>query len=483
MRALIEHPINNQNIVVTLCSFVFRPLCILISGAMLVFSTGCLTIPQAPGGKQQLSEVLPDPDQVRQQWASRSKAGSVDSAWIKSFNDRALESYVGDVLAGNIELGAARQAVAAAAASARKAGALLRPQLNAAGTASQLDRSGADSTDSSELSAQVSWELDLWGRVRAARAAAGANYRATEAEYQDARLSLAALAAKAWYLATETYLQLEFAKEIVGIQQKRLDLVTIKFEEGELSPKEKHLAGADLNSAKDRLQQVTLAHRNALRTLEVLAGKYPAAAGKFSRKYVPVPPPVPAGVPSELVERRPDLRAASEQVAAAFNLVTEAKAARLPRIGLTAAAGRSSNDLVDLLDQGPGFWAAGANFVAPIYQGGALKEQVVIRTAEQKAALSLFGQKALNAFNEVETALDGESILRNRERFLKGALDENQEALDIAQKQFDAGKLDLLSVLQMQERVIASKIAWINIRNTRLAQRITLHLALGGSFE
>ena len=228
---------------------------------------------------------------------------------------------------------------------------------------------------------------------------------------------------------------------------------------------------------------MTLAHRNALRTLELLAGKYPAAARKFSRKYVPVPPPVPAGVPSELVERRPDLRAASEQVAAAFNLVTEAKAARLPRISLTAAAGRSSNDLVDLLDQGPGFWAAGANFVAPIYQGGALKEQVVIRTAEQKATLSLFGQKALNAFNEVETALDGESILRNRERFLKGALDENQEALDIAQKQFDAGKLDLLSVLQMQERVIASKIAWINIRNTRLAQRITLHLALGGSFE
>ena len=346
-----------------------------------------------------------------------------------------------------------------------------------------LDRSGGDSSDSSDLSAQLSWELDLWGRVRAARAAAGANYRATEAEYQDARLSLAAVAAKAWYLATETYQQLEFAREIVNIQQKRLDLVTIKFEEGELSPKEKHLAGADLNAAKDRLQQVSLAHRNALRTLEVLAGRYPAAKQQIARRYVPVPPSVPAGVPSALIERRPDLRAAGEQVAVAFNLVTEAKAARLPRISLTAAAGRSSNDLLDLIDQGPGFWSAGGNFIAPIYQGGALKEQVVIRTAEQKAALSLFGQKSLNAFNEVETALDGEAIFRNRERFLKGALDDNQKALDIAQKQFDAGKLDLLSVLQMQERVISSKIAWINIRSIRLAQRIELHLALGGSFE
>ena len=453
------------------------------SAVVITLTSGCVTLPKAPAGQQLLSASLPNSGQVRAQWASRAKMGGVDSAWIKSFRDPALESYVGEVVAGNIELGAALQAVEAAAASARQAGAMLRPQLVAVGSSSHLDRSGSGSSDSSELNAQLSWELDLWGRVRAARAAAGANYRATEAEYQDARLSLAALAAKAWYLATETYQQLEFAREIVEIQQKRLDLVTIKFEEGELSPKEKHLAGADLNSAKDRLQQVSLAHRNALRTLEVLAGKYPAAKRHIARRYVPVPSAVPAGVPSALIERRPDLRAAAERVATAFNLVTEAKAARLPRISLTASAGRTSSDLIDLLGQDPGFWAVGGNFIAPLYQGGALKEQVVVRTAEQKAAIMLFGQSSLNAFNEVEIALDGEAILTKRERYLKGALDDNQEALDVAQKQFDAGKLDLLSVLQMQERVISAKIAWINIRNARLAQRIELHLALGGSFD
>jgi len=464
-------------------SFSLQSLLFFISAATLILPSGCVSIPEAPSGQQLLKQSLPDPEQVRSHWSSRAGEGNVDAAWVKSFRDPALDSYVGEVIAGNLELGAALQAVEAAAAGARQAGALLLPQLNAAGSAAHLDRSGGSRNDSSELSAQLSWELDLWGRVRAAREAAGANYRATEAEYRDARLSLAALAAKAWYLATETYQQLEFAREIVGIQQKRLDLVTIKFEEGELSPKEKHLAGADLNSAKDRLQQVSLAHRNALRALEVLAGKYPAAKHQIARRYVPVPPVVPAGVPSALIERRPDLRAAGEQVAVAFNLVTEAKAARLPRISLTAVAGRSSNDLLDLLNEGPGFWSTAGNFIAPIYQGGALKEQVVIRTAQQKAALALFGQKSLNAFNEVETALDGEAILRNRERYLKGALDDNQEALDIAQKQFDAGKLDLLSVLQMQERVIGAKIAWINIRSVRLAQRIELHLTLGGSFK
>ena len=269
-----------------------RSLCsaIAFSSAVILISTsGCITLPKAPSGQQLLSASLPNADQVREQWASRSKKGGVDSAWIKSFRDPALESYIGEVVAGNIELGVALHAVEAAAASARQAGAMLRPQLNAAGSSSHLNRSGGNGSDSSELSAQLSWELDLWGRVRAARAAAGANYRATDAEYQNARLSLAAMAAKAWYLATETYQQLEFAREIVGIQQKRLDLVTIKFEEGELSPKEKHLAGADLNSAKDRLQQVSLAHRNALRTLEVLAGKYPAAKHQIARRYVPVP--------------------------------------------------------------------------------------------------------------------------------------------------------------------------------------------------
>lgn len=460
-----------------------RSLIAFSSAVTFMLSSGCVTLPEAPTGQQLLGASLPNSDQLRKQWASRSQKGGVDSAWIKSFKDPALESFVAEVVAGNIELGAALQVVEAAAAGARQAGALLRPQLVAAGSSSHLDRSGGSGSDSSELSGQLSWELDLWGRVRAARAAAGANYRATEAEYQDARLALAAAAAKAWYLATETYQQLEFAREIIDIQQKRLDLVSIKFEEGELSPKEKHLASADLNSAKDRLQQVSLSHRNALRTLEVLAGRYPAAKRQISRRYVPVPPAIPAGVPSALIERRPDLRAAGEQVAVAFNLVTEANAARLPRISLTAAAGRSSSDLLDLLDQGPGFWAAGGNFIAPIYQGGALKEQVVIRTAQQKAALAQFGQKSLNAFNEVEAALDGEGILAKRESYLKGALDDNQEALNVAQKQFDAGKLDLLSVLQMQERVIAAKIAWINIRSTRLTQRIELHLALGGSFD
>ena len=137
-----------------------RPLCSVIafsSAVILISTSGCVTLLKAPSGQQLLSASLPNSDQVREQWASRSQKGGVDSAWIKSFRDPALESYIGEVVAGNIELGAALHAVEAAAASARQAGAMLRPQLNAAGSSSHLNRSGGNGSDSSELSAQLSW--------------------------------------------------------------------------------------------------------------------------------------------------------------------------------------------------------------------------------------------------------------------------------------------------------------------------------------
>ena len=113
-----------------------RSLCSVIafsSAVILISTTGCVTLPKAPSGQELLNTSLPNSDQVREQWASGSKKGGVDSAWMKSFRDPALESYIGEVVAGNIELGAALHAVEAAAGSARQAGALLRPQLNAAG--------------------------------------------------------------------------------------------------------------------------------------------------------------------------------------------------------------------------------------------------------------------------------------------------------------------------------------------------------------
>ena len=125
----------------------------------------------------------------------------------------------------------------------------------------------------------------------------------------------------------------------------------------------------------------------------------------------------------------------------------------------------------------------GANFLAPIYTGGALQAQVEIETAQQEEALAAYGMTALKAFAEVEEGLANETLLREQQDYLEVALAEATEALRIAQDQFDVGRVDLLSVLQQQGQVVAARVQLLNVRDQRLQQRVDLHLALGGSFD
>ena len=152
------------------------------------------------------------------------------------------------------------------------------------------------------------------------------------------------------------------------------------------------------------------------------------------------PAEVPAGLPSELLERRPDVVAAERRVAAAFNRIGEAKAARLPAIALTTGVSTISSDLFVLKDHSNPVWSLGANLLAPIYRGGALKTQVEIRTAEQKQAIAEYAVVGLRAFGEVEGALAAEIAAREREQILTQTLSDNQQALTVVQTQFKVGQ-------------------------------------------
>lgn len=220
-----------------------------------------------------------------------------------------------------------------------------------------------------------------------------------------------------------------------------------------------------------------------MRSLEVLLGRYPATELEVASEFVPVPPPVPVGIPSEVLERRPDIIAAEREVAAAYNRVEAAKAAKLPSISLTASGGSSSDELLDIVGLGGSFFSLGANFIAPLDIGGGLQAQVEIETAQQEAALAAYGGLALRVFSEVESSLRNETLLLEREEFLASAVESNSEAMKATQIQYEVGAVDLLSVLQIQTRVLNSKIELVRIKNARLAQRIDLHLALGGDFS
>jgi multidrug efflux system outer membrane protein len=190
---------------------------------------------------------------------------------------------------------------------------------------------------------------------------------------------------------------------------------------------------------------------------------------------------VPAGLPSELLERRPDVIAAERRVAAAFHRVGEAKAARLPKISLTTSVSAISSELFVLQDHSNPVWSIGANLLAPIFTGGALKTQVEIRTAEQQQAVAEYAVVGLRAFGEVESALAAEIAAREREQILAGAVADNQQALSLAQTQYNVGSNDLRLVEQRQMSLSGSRSALIRMQAEQRVQRVNLHLALGGS--
>jgi multidrug efflux system outer membrane protein len=244
------------------------------------------------------------------------------------------------------------------------------------------------------------------------------------------------------------------------------------------------LARANLGNFQDNVAQIRLAHSQALRALELLLGRYPAAELKARQDFDTLPGPVPVGMPLQMLERRPDMVAAERRVAAAFDRVGEAKAARLPRISLNASVADISSDVLQLQSdyQNPSS-GIGGRIVAPIYQGGALVTQVEIRTLEQKQAVAEYARMALRAIGDVENSLAAENTLAERVQLLQRIVADNQRALDLVQQSYRIGKTDLRSVQQQQLSLFAARVSLLRVESDQLSQRVNLHLALGGSFE
>ncbi|HMN45505.1 MAG TPA: TolC family protein [Povalibacter sp.] len=452
--------------------------------AIVLLATGCAVAPP-PAPDEIRQQAMGDVDVSRAWQAAATDAAQVQDNWLASFADPQLDALVQEALAHNPDLRIAAARVEQAAQHLVVAQSGLKPSVGIAGTGGMKGGGGGDTSSALQgIVAAATWELDLWGRVRYARNAARESHASTQADFEFARQSLAAATAKAWFSAIRMTRRAAIAREMAASAQRLESLAEDRERVGVGTETETAQARASARDLEDTLQQLELARGQALRALEVLIGRYPAADVATRADLVPLPGPMPAGLPLQMLERRPDVIAAERRVAAAFNRIGEAKAARLPQLSLNLNFGAWDSEILQLKEdfENPA-GGLGARLLAPLYQGGALNARVEIRTLEQKEALAAYAGVALRALNEVEDALAAGATLAKRVSLLTQSLDEQTTTLNRVQERFDVGRIDRRTVEQQRISVENARIALLDVRTEALTQRVNLHLALGGSFD
>jgi NodT family efflux transporter outer membrane factor (OMF) lipoprotein len=454
--------------------------CITTVISSLLSSCATSSLSRDEEAKAATSASLPD---LPTQWASiQQRTGDVKVSWLEKLNDPALALLVLEAQKNNRNLQVMAASVDGARALANQAASSLSPQLGASVGSTSGGAVAGSGSNNFNVGLQASWEADLWGRIRSGNLAAQENVVAAEAEYKFAQYSLAANVAKTYFVAIEANKQLEIAQRSVNTIVETNRIVQVQFDNGLANQQNISLAKADLASAQDGLVSSKAGQRDATRSLELLLGRYPSAELGIVQSLPSLPNILPAGIPSQLLERRPDLVAAERKVAAAFNRLDAAKAAKLPNLSLSGSLGGSSNSLSNILNPTNLAWQAIGSLVAPIIDGGRLDAKVEAATADQKAAVAVYAQTALNAFADVERALDQGSVLRKRVAALTTVLVESEKALKIANLQFDEGEISLLDVLILQQRVFSARSNLLSINRASLTQFVDLNLVLGGSW-
>jgi NodT family efflux transporter outer membrane factor (OMF) lipoprotein len=428
----------------------------------------------------QRSDQIPAPPVEFPDQFSLSGAKTIDARWWLDLKDPELTTLIGQALSGNFSLRIARDRLTEVKASARQAGALLSPAVDArANAATRQNYQTNSSEETLLLEFAASYEIDLWGRLAAARDAAVLDTQATQADLNTAAVSIAAEVAQTWYRIVETGLQQQLVQKQKETNIHVLELITVQFRAGQ--------AGA-----ADVLQQRQLVETNNAelaglrRTLKLFEHQLSLLLGEAPGSYIfpeistlPLLPPLPdTGLPIDLITRRPDIRSSYFQLQAADRRVASAVANRLPKLSISAELYSSDNRASDLFNNW--FSSLIANLVAPVIDGGYLQAEVEKRQAAARQLLNRYGQTILQAIGEVEDALIQEKVQIEILDNLNIRLELAAQTVDHVATRYRSGAEDyqrvllaLLSHQELQRRIIESQLLLINYR-------ISLYRALGG---
>ena len=419
-------------------------------------------------------------------------ANTVNAEWWKQFGDPVLDQLIAGALANNWNVKIAAANVEAAAGVLTQTRAPLFPQLGYSGqgarqrlsesTATPVPAGAANPQNTFQVLAGASWEIDLWGRIRRLSEAAQANLLATEEARRGVILSLVASVAADYLQLRGLDEQLAISKQTLATYGASLDLFELQFKYGQVSEMTVAQAKSQYETAAAQIPAIEQQIAQLENALSILLGRNPGAIPRGKTILALSLPVVPAGLPSQLLERRPDLLQAEQQLIAANAQIGAAKALYFPTISLTGASGSVSASLSKLFTGPANVWSFAGSFTGPIFTAGAISGQVAQAEAGQKAALYNYQQSIQSAFADVSDALIARQKLGEQSKAQEELVLALRNYSRLARMQYDGGYAPYFAVLQAEQQLFPAELSWAATRASTFASLVRIYQALGGGW-
>ncbi|HDZ55852.1 MAG TPA: efflux transporter outer membrane subunit [Pseudomonas xinjiangensis] len=423
------------------------------------------------------------------QWSQPPADNQWPSAqWWEQYQSQELATLLQRGRLGNLDLATSASRLLQADALSRQAGAALLPQIGAGlsgnrGDTLRSDGNGDLSRNSYSATLNASYEVDFWGRNRASVKSAQANLQASRFDLETLAITVDATVATTWFQLLENQQRLRLASDSLRIAERVLDLIQARYRFGAadgLELSQQRTLVAQLRASLPALEQAGLQLRNSL---ALLLGSTPDTALPIATALATIQPPkIGAGLPIELLTRRPDIRASEARLVAANADLTAARAALLPSIQLTGQYGVQSLALSGLLNNPMTAWNLAAGLTQPIFQGGRLRAQVELNEARQEELLIDYRRTLLSALGDVDTALGAVRQADVQYGFLALANREAELAFNLAESRYRAGAITLQTLLDTQRTWYQSQDSLAQQRTNWLLATVDLYRALGGGW-
>lgn len=409
--------------------------------------------------------------------------------WWEMFGDRELDALAARVDVSNQTIRIAEANFRQARAVAEQARSGLFPTVNAGASAFRTrspSGSGASAVTSNnyDLAASASWEVDLWGRVRRGIESGEANWQASAADLESVRLASQAALVQTYIALRLADAQRRLLEETVGAYERSLRLTRNRYAAGVAARVDVVQAEVQLKSAQAQLVDVGLDRAQLEHAIAVLIGVPPADLSIApATKVVAVLPVIPVGMPSELLERRPDIAAAERAVAAANAQIGVAQAAFYPALTLSAVGGYRSGSFADWLSAPSWFWSLGASLAQSLFDGGlrrAVSDQAI---AAYDGHVAQYRQTVLAGFQEVEDSLAALQILAEEARYLEEATLAARQSVQLTTNQYEAGIVSFLNVIAAQTIALNNERTLLNVQGRRFLASVQLVRAVGGGWD